>query len=212
MDDSADPELDFCSKSFEPYKALRSARIDPPIRNARPLDNILKCRIYLQNSHPLSGLLDESMRQPHSVKVPVGQVGSSAVVKHRTASMRRGNSSTKPNIIEDMMNCVDEKGPLAWLAAKAKTGAVIRVVTRHRRGIRGVAVGSLIAFDKHVNLVLRNVEERYTVRLLHEKKESSGTCRRRPVLEKRRRSLPNLLLMGKSVVLLGDCVTDNQGS
>ncbi len=35
----------------------------------------------------------------------------------------------------------------------------MRVLTRHCAGVRGVCTGRLIAFDHHMNLVLRDVEE-----------------------------------------------------
>jgi small nuclear ribonucleoprotein (snRNP)-like protein len=37
------------------------------------------------------------------------------------------------------------------------------VVTRHRSGVRGVATGFLTAFDRHMNLIMRDVHEEYTV-------------------------------------------------
>lgn len=64
-----------------------------------------------------------------------------------------------------------------------------------------MAEGNLVAFDKHMNLVLRNVKETYTVRLMV---QNDGQNRIKPVLEARKRSLSNVLLMGRSVVLISD--------
>jgi hypothetical protein len=49
-------------------------------------------------------------------------------------------------------------------------------------------------------MVLRDVKETYHVRLM---KEKDG-CR--PVLEKRRRKLPNVFLTGKSIVMVNSAV------
>ena len=38
-------------------------------------------------------------------------------------------------------------------------------MTRHATGVRGVAFGYLIAFDRYTNLILQDVTEHYTVRL-----------------------------------------------
>ncbi|KAF8066332.1 LSM11 [Scenedesmus sp. PABB004] len=54
-------------------------------------------------------------------------------------------------------------GPLAPLARWAAEGRRVLVVTRHAAGVRGRAVGVLRGFDKHLNLLLADVEESYTV-------------------------------------------------
>lgn len=187
-------ELDLCSTSFDPKKALYSALAVPPIRNARPLDNISKFRVLLPKLLCSSPLTDGArVWEPAMVQVPAS--------RHRTKVVRHKNTSNS-NVIESMMRFEEEeKGPLTWLAGRAKNRAVVRVVTRHRRGTRGVAEGNLVAFDKHMNLVLRNVKETYTVRLMV---QNDVQNRMKPVLEARKRSLPNVLLMGRSVVLISD--------
>ncbi|KAF5832235.1 hypothetical protein DUNSADRAFT_11964 [Dunaliella salina] len=54
-------------------------------------------------------------------------------------------------------------------ASKQKTGAEaryrVRVDTRHASGRRGSAVGTLIAYDRYMNLILLDVLENYTVLL-----------------------------------------------
>ncbi|MEW5300853.1 MAG: hypothetical protein WDW36_003753 [Sanguina aurantia] len=46
-----------------------------------------------------------------------------------------------------------------WFAARRR----VKVITRHGRGVRGVAVGYLTAYDRFMNVVLRDVQESYTV-------------------------------------------------
>jgi small nuclear ribonucleoprotein (snRNP)-like protein len=54
-------------------------------------------------------------------------------------------------------------GPLAALGGWLRARRRVTVVTRHAAGVRGRAMGTLVAFDRYMNLVLRDVEERYTV-------------------------------------------------
>lgn len=198
MCECGDSELDFCSRKFDSEKALRSELAVPPMPEAHPLDNILKCRVYLPDSHPLH--LSDTKKLRFSSKV------LDNVSKQRVAATSlRQKTASKSNPSDTATRYFDERGPFSWLARKAKSGATVRVVTRHRRGVRGAATGVLVTFDKHMNLVLRHVEETYTVRRIVEVKSSNGVTRRRPVLEKRKRSLPNVLLMGRSIVFLSEC-------
>jgi small nuclear ribonucleoprotein (snRNP)-like protein len=57
------------------------------------------------------------------------------------------------------------EGPLRLLAQWAAQGARVRVVTRHAAGVRGSATGLLRCFDRHMNLLLEDVAEVYTVML-----------------------------------------------
>jgi len=98
-------------------------------------------------------------------------------------------------------------GPFGWLGDCVRDGRLVRIVTRHKRGIRGEAIGKIVAFDKHLNMVLRDVNETYHVRLMEEKQCKDGGTASRPVLEKRRRKLPNVFLTGKSIVMVNDAVT-----
>ncbi|GIL51158.1 hypothetical protein Vafri_7209 [Volvox africanus] len=52
-----------------------------------------------------------------------------------------------------------------WHAAAAR----VSVTTRHATGVRGRATGVLTAYDRFMNLVLRDVNERYTVPVRHVK-------------------------------------------
>jgi small nuclear ribonucleoprotein (snRNP)-like protein len=54
-------------------------------------------------------------------------------------------------------------GPFAVLARWQAAQQRVYVVTRHAAGVRGRAVGTLVGFDRFLNLLLRDVEEHYTV-------------------------------------------------
>lgn len=112
------------------------------------------------------------------------------------------SGSSQVDVIARMMDKLSV-GPFGWLAECVRDGRSVRIVTRHKRGIRGEAIGKIVAFDKHLNMVLRDVKETYHVRLMKEKECKDG-CR--PVLEKRRRKLPNVFLTGKSIVMVNSAV------
>ena len=50
-------------------------------------------------------------------------------------------------------------GPFSLLHDSWLSGCQVKVLTRHCTGVRGVCVGRLVAFDRHMNLVLGEVEE-----------------------------------------------------
>ena len=53
------------------------------------------------------------------------------------------------------MAAIKPESPLAMLKPVAERHGRLRVVTRHSSGVRGVAVGFLIAFDRYMNLLMR---------------------------------------------------------
>ncbi|PRD22210.1 UNVERIFIED_CONTAM: lsm11 [Trichonephila clavipes] len=75
----------------------------------------------------------------------------------------------KPNIDEDettvikRMSTAFDITPLRRLAKHLKDEEkIIKVWTRNFKEIRGIAKGTLVCFDKHWNLIMKDVEEIYT--------------------------------------------------
>jgi small nuclear ribonucleoprotein (snRNP)-like protein len=93
-------------------------------------------------------------------------------------------------------------GPLSVLVKAFDEGRRVRVATRHRTGIRGVATAYVKAFDVYMNLVLQDVQETYSVRLRHtvEDPKRPGRTRVKYALEQRSRHMNQVFLRGEQVV------------
>ena len=189
-----DKRLDFSSPYFDPLLALtHDPPIEPPV-DAAPLDNIAKCRGILSSDMPESLANVESKQSTEEAKAKALSFKERALMQEQrcrescTMSLKAVISHVKP-------------GPLLLLADW--TGTTVRVVTKHARGVRGQAFGTLVAFDKFTNLLLRDVEETYSVRIKVEKASGrSGTK-----LDQRERSLPLVMIKGDSVVAVSKANT-----
>ncbi len=85
--------------------------------------------------------------------------------KESATRQRERILASTPVSLEHVLAAAPTPGPLGSLHRWRAAGAVVRVTTRHASGVRGRAVGRLVAFDRFMNLVLQDVTEQYTVRL-----------------------------------------------
>lgn len=116
--------------------------------------------------------------------------------KARTGAVAsRWLRTPKVPLVDQVASRAPKEGPFSILHACRASQMRVRVMTRHGRGIRGVCTGVVVAFDKHLNLLLRDVEEDYTVRLRH-----PDATHTRPRLEHRRRTLEQAMLFGHAIV------------
>ena len=158
--------LDFTSDRFDALYSLTApegivVETNPTIffgqTMIQKLDNISKFRMMLPKCDPQS--LD-----PTSVN------------KH--ASSAKNNNTTKPNSINEektkkqpmflsMVSQYESKnsGPLSLLYSILEQRQRVRVMVRYADCIRGTITGYLIAFDKHFNMILKDVDEVYSGRI-----------------------------------------------
>ncbi|GAX75080.1 hypothetical protein CEUSTIGMA_g2524.t1 [Chlamydomonas eustigma] len=154
------PALDFFSEHFDAELALNTPGLVPPDPTAQPLDNVDKCRSILppeipeslHNAGPKRMASEASKQKALSFKERASRLADK-IQDSCHISLERVTNYVKPGPIKQLLG--------RWLEA----GVRVRVVTRHSRGVRGTATGLLTAYDRYMNVVLKDVEEHYTVRI-----------------------------------------------
>jgi small nuclear ribonucleoprotein (snRNP)-like protein len=79
-------------------------------------------------------------------------------VKLNVAAAAEGAASAMQSVFDAV-----KPGPLGLLKKWHSSESKVKVVTRHCSGVRGTAVGTIAAYDRFMNLVLKDVSETYTV-------------------------------------------------
>lgn len=137
-------DINFCSERFDPEAALKSsidkvAASNPWFNSIQIsiLDNTLQFKRYLPIEDPL---YQDQKRAKRTLKSD----GSSREIKSHPF---------------DAIGDSFETGPFSVLRKFQRQRRKVRVITRYVNAIRGCLTGTLVAFDKHMNLILRDVEE-----------------------------------------------------
>lgn len=139
-----DPTLDFRSPSFDPLKALKMNNLITPHENVQPLDNIAAFRKYLPKS-------DENY-----IKVTKKQLQPS-----EQQPTKKDTNSKKSKWISPITQIMEKLsyGPTSMLYQCWKEKKRISVKIRSVNQIHSICEGDIVAFDKHMNLILQNVHE-----------------------------------------------------
>lgn len=154
----SDPALDFLSPAFDPALALATPGLVPPDPNALPMDNVSKCRSILPPELPesLSNMVKKQASEESKLKA--------SQFKERAAKLTQRIRDSCTISLDKVLHSV-KPGPIRVMANWLEAGLRVRVVTRHGRGVRGVATGRLVAYDRYMNVLLCDVVEDYTVRV-----------------------------------------------
>ncbi|XP_060527376.1 U7 snRNA-associated Sm-like protein LSm11 [Cylas formicarius] len=139
-----DARLDFFSAQFDPLEALRSDNVKLPQPKARTFDNIAKWKSHV----------DRGGVQPERKK-PAG-AAQRRWQEHQLPVQTTRPKKERKNVFTRMESFA---GPFAAMRKYVAEKSRIKIVTRDDRGVRGVCTATLLAFDKHWNLLLENAEE-----------------------------------------------------
>ena len=156
-------DISFVSSSFDPYAALSAdmhdvMKANPSVGQAPMIDNVSKFRQLLPREDPQH--LVPSKRSAAAAAATRAQQkakaasGTSAAVTHKIAI---------PGAFTALADRFD-KGPFALLRDIHTKKQRVRVMVRYVDCIRGTLTGYVLAFDKHFNMILRDVDEVYSGR------------------------------------------------
>ncbi|KAG7371287.1 LSM domain containing protein [Nitzschia inconspicua] len=159
-------ELNALSRNFDPIAMLRAP--DDAVyavnlwmnAGGMILDNVDKFASYL----PLD---DPQHRQIRDAKIKL-----TTATTHSIGNVEKGGGKTKMVHPFDAIANVLDSGPISVLHRLRKKRTT--VVVRYVNAIRGTLTGTLIAFDKHMNMILRDVKETYSPRPIDNDGEKSN--------------------------------------
>jgi small nuclear ribonucleoprotein (snRNP)-like protein len=150
--------VDFISNRFDPVAALSHSMIGivqdmhPWLLQSPILDRVDQFRKFL----PLEDPQYRSITANNSKKRNRSNDDNAADDNNKT-------KLKTPSCFASIAH-VHQKGPFSILYQALIHRQRIRVVIRYVNGIRGTLTGYMVAFDKHMNLILRDVDENYSPR------------------------------------------------
>ena len=207
-----DSRLDFASSDFDPVLALKkSSNATPPFPRMRALDTVRQCRRLLPSTGEKVGREHGAGRQTRGL----ASFAAQARAKQRAERFTKEDAAfaKRERLCDALANSKHAReGPLRVLRDARERRERVTIVTRHSRGVRGVATAYVEAFDKFANMILTDVEETYTVRVMRVvERERTGTTdvvgghsrtqtRCAPKLERRARRLQQIFVRGEQIV------------
>ena len=168
---SEDRALDFLSPEFCPEQALASSpsKLRLPCPHVQPCDNldtyasIMRGTVRPPATPAPSGAAQLTEDEIESKCEPAkGQkkIKSVLAVMECECSVGLRGSVPKPYPNTHLLSVytAPQAGPLALVQCCHSSGGRVRVLVRHCAGVRGECVGTLLAFDKHLNLVSSSLQ------------------------------------------------------
>ena len=146
-------DINFVSNRFDPIAALEAPEMvmvekNPWLKDCSRLDTVAQFALHLPPGDP------QRVEPVVSRKRPLSNTGGEVIAK-----CKKTPSELHP--FEAIAQCV-QGGPLSRLQCFRKQR--VRIVIRYVNAIRGELYGILVAFDKHMNMILRDAEEIYSMR------------------------------------------------
>ncbi|XP_050304220.1 U7 snRNA-associated Sm-like protein LSm11 isoform X2 [Anthonomus grandis grandis] len=143
-------KLNIYSEKFDPVAFLRSDKVPLPKSDATTFDNLAMWYSSYTNKKRGEGTSKNTKKDAKS-DLPVRRW-----LPHQLPIQSMQPTRILKNVFTRMEAV---QGPLALLRKYVNEKTRIKVVTRNEKGVRGYCIASLLAFDKHTNLVLDEVHE-----------------------------------------------------
>lgn len=158
--------LDINSTHFDASAALAAGRIIAPDTAVPHLENVSKFKVQMMhNSKPGGALLDYTLidkaksilaqiRPAH----PFDSMATYAAGMNKVKKEGQGSGKGARKAAVGARD-VQPQSPLAMLEHLMKNKVRAHIVVRRRGGIKGILLGYVHAFDRHMNLLMSDVDE-----------------------------------------------------
>lgn len=210
---SSDNQLNLFEETFDPYLALE-APLDHILQSlphsfdrqnfnrAKPLDNLTQCVSVIDAPFRLLSSVSSAAAAKARAKTQTEGTKQIAICKKTSATTPKVQMRVR-HVLKQMMNKIKlSHSPLSVLNTALGTAhrhRTVRVLIRDSHNLRGVITAALVAYDKHVNLVLRDAT-------LYEfdqtRRQSAGLINQRNFDQSSGKKLPLTILRGEQVVVV----------
>jgi len=155
-------DISFVSSAFDPQAALSAdtsivLKANPFVARAPLIDNLSKFRRQLPSEDP------QHLLPTRRFATAAAAAGAQHEAASATAAAAATHKIPIPGAFAALADRFD-KGPFALLRDIHTKKQRVRVMVRYVDCIRGTLTGYVLAFDKHFNMILRDVDEVYSSR------------------------------------------------
>jgi hypothetical protein len=156
-DDTYDVALDINSSSFDAVAALHAGRIIAPDTTVPALDNLSKFKHLLENG------FGYVQRVPDRTLIDKAKAIVSKLKKTHLFDNIAGNSQRDRRKRGETAEDEEEAAtsPLALLEKIMASRSRAHIVIRRKGGIKGIVLGYIQAFDRHLNILVSDVDETF---------------------------------------------------
>jgi len=166
----ADPaKLDLFSADFDAAEAIFNPNFALPDPNAPSSDNVEIFVSKYESRNLRDSQRSKSAKDPEPDEIRKVEASGSrfeGILKNPSSDAMANAAPAKPqreppNVLRNMQKIKSKGGPMSLLSKCVEENKRIKVMVRGVDRVRGHVTGFLVAFDKHWNMALTDVEETF---------------------------------------------------